>query len=77
MKATNFALKHRTSIFVLIFIIAVAGLVSYLNLPLESWPDVTQPVIFIAVPYPGVAPSDMETQVVEPIEDKLQEITKI
>ncbi len=77
MKITNFALKHRTSIFVLIFIIAVAGLVAYLNLPLESWPDVTQPVIFVAVPYPGVAPSDMETQVVDPIEDKLQEITKI
>jgi multidrug efflux pump len=77
VKITNFALKHRTSIFVLIFIIAVAGLVAYLNLPLESWPDVTQPVIFVAVPYPGVAPSDMETQVVDPIEDKLQEITKI
>ncbi|UCF97042.1 MAG: efflux RND transporter permease subunit [Spirochaetaceae bacterium] len=77
MRVTNFALKHRTSIFVLIFIIAVAGLISYLNLPLESFPDINQPVIFIAVPYPGVAPSDMETQVVEPIEDRLGEITKI
>jgi multidrug efflux pump subunit AcrB len=36
VKITNFALKHRTSIFVLIFIIAVAGLVAYLNLPLDG-----------------------------------------
>jgi multidrug efflux pump subunit AcrB len=77
MKVTNFALKHRTSIFVLIFIVTIAGFVAYLNLPLESFPDITQPVIFIAVPYPGVAPADMETLVVEPIEDRLHEITKI
>ena len=50
---------------------------SYINLPVESFPDVKQPIVFVAAPYVGVAPSDMETLVVQPIEEKLEEITQI
>ena len=36
-----------------------------------------QPYVFVAVPYPGVSPEDMETLVANPIEKKLKEITKV
>jgi CzcA family heavy metal efflux pump len=77
MIVTNVSLAHKTSIFVLLFIVVISGFVSYISLPLESFPDITQPVVFVAAPYIGVAPVDMETLVVKPIEDRLQEITKI
>ena len=77
MIVTNVSLAHKTSIFVLLFIVVISGFVAYINLPRESFPDIKQPVIYVAAPYIGVAPMDMETLVVKPIEDRLQEITKI
>ncbi len=77
MKITNIALKGKTSIFVLLFIVTLAGLMSYVGLPVESFPQIKQPVVIVAVPYPGVSPSDMETLVIDPIEKKLKELTKI
>ncbi|RMI14728.1 MAG: efflux RND transporter permease subunit [Calditrichaeota bacterium] len=77
MKITDTALKYRTSVFVLLFIVTILGITAYVNLPVESFPDIKQPVVYVAVPYLGVAPSDMETLVVEPIEDKLKEISQI
>lgn len=77
MKITDVSVTHRTSVFVLLTIIIIAGLVSYVGLPVESFPDIKQPVVYVAVPYIGVAPADMETIVVQPLEDKISEITKI
>jgi len=61
----------------LLFIVIIAGFVSYANLPVESFPQIKQPVVIVSVPYIGVAPSDMETLVAQPIENKIKEITKI
>ncbi|MCK6622677.1 MAG: efflux RND transporter permease subunit [Calditrichaceae bacterium] len=77
MKITNLALSLKTSVFVSLVIVTILGLTSYVNLPVESFPDIKQPVVFVAVPYVGVAPADMETLIAQPIEDKLKEIAKI
>ena len=61
----------------LLFIVVIAGFVAYINLPVESFPQIKQPVVFVSVPYIGVSPSDMETLVAQPIENKLKEISKI
>ena len=77
MKLINWCIDNKASMSVLLFIITIAGLVSYVILPVESFPQIKQPVVIVAVPYLGVAPGDMETLVAQPIENKLQEITKI
>ncbi|UCF62861.1 MAG: efflux RND transporter permease subunit [bacterium] len=77
MKFINWFLKHKISVFVLLFIVILAGFISYANLAVESFPQIKQPVVIVAVPYLGVAPGDMETLVAQPIENKLKEITKI
>ena len=77
MKITNWSLLHKTSVFVLLLIVAIAGFVSYVGLPVESFPQIKQPYVIVSVPYVGVSPSDMETLVANPIEQKLKEISKI
>ena len=77
MKFIIWFLHHKISVFVLLFIVIIAGFVSYVNLAVESFPQIKQPVVIVAVPYLGVAPGDMETLVAQPIENKLKEITKI
>ncbi len=77
MKIINWCIDNKASIAVLFTIIIIAGFISYRNLPVESFPQIKQPVVIVFVPYLGVAPGDMETLVAQPIENKLQEITKI
>lgn len=77
MKVTNISIAHKTSVFVLLFIVVVGGLVAYSQLPVESFPQIKQPVVIVAAPYLGVAPSDMETLIAKPIEDRIAEITKV
>ena len=77
MKITNTSLKFSTSVFVLLTLVVIAGLISYLTLPVESFPSIKQPVVVVTVPYVGVSPSDMETLVINPVEKKIKEISRI
>lgn len=77
MKITNISLKFKTSVFVLLTILCISGLVSYAGLAVESFPSIEQPFVIVAVPYTGVSPEDMETLVANPLEKKIKEITKI
>lgn len=77
MKITQIALNSKTSVFVLLGILVISGLTIYTALPVESFPQIKQPVVIVAVPYTGVSPTDMETLVADPIEKKIKEIAKI
>ncbi|CAN5864658.1 N/A [soil metagenome] len=74
---TNLAIRNRTSIAALVFIIAVLGISAYFTIPKESSPEITIPMIHVATVYPGVAPKDMETLVTRVIEEELNKIPDI
>jgi multidrug efflux pump len=74
---TSFALRHRTSVLMLIALTAILGLISYVNVPKEASPEVSIPLISVSVVYPGVAPRDMETLVARPLEEELNAIADI
>ena len=71
MLITNAAIKNRTTVLVLIFLIIVAGAYCYVSLPRESFPDVTIPIVLVSTTYEGVSPEDVETSVTMKLEDKL------
>jgi len=74
---TSFAVDHRTSVMVLLFLITVGGLFAYSRIPKESFPEMEIPMIAVNTVYPGVSPADMETLVTRPIEDELNTIPDI
>jgi multidrug efflux pump subunit AcrB len=76
-RLTSYAIDHKTSVFVLFFIITLGGLISYARIPKESFPEMEIPMIAVNTIYPGVAPADMETLVTRPIEDELNTIADI
>lgn len=77
MKITDAALKSRTTVFLFIVLIAIAGTYSYLSLPPESNPDIRIPYIIVTTTYQGVAPTDMETSVTQPIERKIKGLADV
>lgn len=75
--ATSFAIEHRTSILVLLFIIGIMGALSYRATPKESFPEIPVPIIAINTVYPGVSPADVESQITRIIEEDLSTISDI
>lgn len=74
---SNLALNNKTSVFVLTFIIVLAGLASYISMPRESFPEVVIPQIYVGTPYPGNSPIDIEKLVTRPLEKEIKSITGI
>lgn len=76
-KLTTFALKNRTTVYVITALIIVAGISTYLSLPKENFPEVKQPIIYIGTIHPGNSPIDMENLITRPIEKELNAIAEV
>ncbi len=74
MLITDLAIKNRTTIAVLTFIIIVIGTYSYVTLPREAFPDIPVPQIMVTTSYEGVSPEDIESSVTMKIEKELKGI---
>lgn len=77
MKLTDVSIDNRTSVFILILVIMIAGTISYISLPREAAPDVQIPLVIVATPYFGVSPEDIESLVTQPIEKELNAISEV
>jgi multidrug efflux pump subunit AcrB len=76
-KPSSWAINNRTSIYVLTIIITLIGLVTYNNLPKESFPEIVLPKIYISTVYPGTSPANMENLVTKPIEKQMKSIAGV
>lgn len=70
-------INNRTSIYILTIIITLIGLMSYINLPKEQFPEVKFPQIIVQTINPGTSPENMENLVSKPIEKQLKNISGI
>jgi len=76
-RLTSFSINNRMTVYVLTGLITIMGIVSYLSIPKEAQPEIVIPIVFVATPYFGVSPSDIESQITQPIEKELKGITGI
>jgi multidrug efflux pump len=74
---TTFALKNQTMVMFLTVMFVVMGIITYVSLPKDSFPEVKQPIVYIGTPYPGNSPVDMENLVTRPIEKEINTISEV
>ncbi len=75
--ATSWAIDNKLSVYVLVFIIAIFGLINYYTIPKEQIPEIVIPLVNINTIYPGTSPSDMENLVTRPLEKNLKSISGV
>ena len=56
---------------VISLLLVIFGLVSFSGLPLREYPDIDPPVVTIETLYPGASANVVETQITEPIEERI------
>jgi len=74
---STLSVKNKTTVFVLTAIILIAGVLSYVSMPREAFPEVITPEIYVGTPYPGNSPVDIEKLITRPIEKEIKTISGI
>ncbi len=74
---TSISVNNRTTVYVLTFIIILVGVLSYINLPKENFPEIAQPTIYVGTVHPGNSPVDMEKLITRPLEKEINTISSV
>ena len=77
MKHTEIALRRPVTTVVIFVALALIGLIASRLLPLEKFPDIEFPGIFIQIPYEGSSPEEIERLITRPVEDSLATLSGV
>ncbi|XGC82336.1 efflux RND transporter permease subunit [Bdellovibrio bacteriovorus] len=75
MNLPSLSIKRPIFITCIVLLMLILGFFSLKKMPVDMFPDVTFPVLFVQVTYPGASPLDLEKQVSKPIEDEVGSIS--
>jgi cobalt-zinc-cadmium resistance protein CzcA len=71
-----FSLKNKFFTFFMVLVLVIAGVVSFLNTPIEAFPDVTNTQIIIVTQWPGRSAEEIERFVTRPIEVSMNSVQR-
>lgn len=69
MSIAELSIRRPVTAVMLFVSLFVIGLIAALRLPLEAFPDVSPPFIFVQLPYSGSTPEEVERTVLRPVEE--------
>lgn len=71
MNLAALSIKRPIFITCIVTLMLIMGVFSLKKMPVDMFPDVTFPIIFVQTIYPGASPEDMEKLILKPVEDEL------
>ena len=77
MSIAELSIKRPVSTIMLFVSLVVIGLIAAFRLPLEAFPEVSPPFIFVQMPYAGSTPEEVERTVLRPVEETLSTMAGI
>ena len=76
-RLVSFALSQRFIVLVAMLCLAVWGIVSFRNLPIDAYPDLSPPMVQIVTQWPGHAAEEIERLITIPLEVEMNGIPKL
>ena len=77
MNFVTWSIRNPVPVIVLFVALTVAGLLSFPKLGVQDQPDIELPAVIVTVAYPGVPPSQLESEVTRKIEDAVSAVVGI
>jgi HAE1 family hydrophobic/amphiphilic exporter-1 len=77
MFLSDLSIKRPVLISMMLAALLLFGVIAYLGLSLQFFPDVDFPAVTVETVYPGAGPQETETQITKPIEDAVSTISRI
>ncbi|MDT0644136.1 efflux RND transporter permease subunit [Zunongwangia sp. F363] len=73
-KLSSWAIDNKMTVYVIIAIIMIGGLISYYNMPRESFPEIVETKIYVSSINPGNSAEDVEKFITEPLEEEFSDV---
>jgi hydrophobe/amphiphile efflux-1 (HAE1) family protein len=71
IRASAWAIRNPIPPIVLFLVLTLAGILSYIMLPINNMPNIVIPLVNVTITQPGASPEEMETQVTRKVESAL------
>ncbi len=75
MNLSTWSIRHPVPPIAIFLVLVVVGIFSFRQLPITQFPNIDLPIVRVAISQPGAAPSELITQVIQPIEDSIASVT--
>ncbi len=77
MTIAELSIKRPVTAIMFFVSLFVIGLIAAIRLPLEAFPEVSPPFIFVQLPYTGSTPEEVERTILRPVEEAVSTMTGI
>jgi multidrug efflux pump subunit AcrB len=77
MNFVTWSIRNPVPVIVLFIALTVAGIISFPKLGVLDRPDIEFPAVVVTITYPGVAPTQMESEITRKVEDAVATIAGI
>jgi len=74
---TRFCLKNPIAVVLFFSLISILGVIALLRMGRSILPPISIPVVSVSAVYPGAGPQEIETLIVEPIEDEVNQLPDV
>ncbi|APG60968.1 efflux RND transporter permease subunit [Christiangramia salexigens] len=73
-KLSSWAIDNKMTVFVIVAILLIGGLLSYYSMPRESFPEIIETKIYVSSVNPGNSAEDVEKFITEPLEEEFNDV---
>ncbi|MDA8621842.1 efflux RND transporter permease subunit [Psychrosphaera sp.] len=68
------SLERSRTVLMIFVLLLISGAITYKNIPKESDPDITIPIIYVSIVHDGISPEDAERMLIRPMEIELRSL---
>jgi multidrug efflux pump subunit AcrB len=74
---SSWAIDNRVTVYIFTFLIVVTGLIAYVTMPREDFPEIIENKVYISSVFPGNSAEDVEKLIIKPLEKEIKNISGI
>lgn len=74
---SSWAVENRVTVYILTLLIVITGLIAYVTMPREDFPEIIENKVYISSVFPGNSAEDVEKLIIKPLEKEIKNISGV
>ncbi|HEU4789133.1 MAG TPA: efflux RND transporter permease subunit, partial [Flavobacterium sp.] len=74
---SSWAVENRVTVYILTLLIVITGVIAYVTMPREDFPEIIENKVYISSVFPGNSAEDVEKLIIKPLEKEIKNISGV
>jgi len=74
---SSWAVDNRVTVYILTLLIVITGVIAYMTMPREDFPEIIENKVYISSVFPGNSAEDVEKLIIKPLEKEFKNISGV